>query len=124
VSIAAESTFFPRVSLVHHHETAGKLHQSVLDGCEFCRVLYDRFEDGQGEDIFCWYDGNEEEIDGDSHEEVECYITYNYDRNRRLLHFVQAAPMRHLMLSVRVYADEGMRCYCSLERGWKESVLC
>jgi hypothetical protein len=28
----------------YHHETVGRLHQSVLDGCEFCRVLYDGFQ--------------------------------------------------------------------------------
>jgi hypothetical protein len=67
----------------YHHETAGKLHQSVLDGCEFCRVLYDGFEAGQGE-----------EVDGDGFEEDECYLGYCYDRYRGLLGFKEATQMR------------------------------
>jgi hypothetical protein len=107
----------------YHHETVGKLHQSVLDGCEFCRVLYDGFQAGQGE-----------EVDGDGFEEDECYLGYGYDRRRHVFNFIEAAQMRQTqvedefprfyMISFRVYADEGMSCYCSLEVSWKGPVLC
>jgi len=63
----------------YHHKTAGKFLESVLGGCNFCHVLYDRLENGQVEEMN-WYDR--------SHEELECYLKYNYDHNRRFLQFV------------------------------------
>jgi hypothetical protein len=109
----------------YHHKTAGKLLESVLGGCEFCHVLYDRLEDGQVEEMH-WYDPG--------HEEVECYLKYNYDHNWRFLQFVQAPQMRHTqveaksprirMFSFKLYANEGVSCCCSLELNWKEPVLC
>jgi hypothetical protein len=108
-----------------HHETVEKFLQSVLDGCGFCRVLYDQFEEGQVEER-SWY--------GRDHKGAECYLKYKYLPKRSFLLFEQAAWMRQTQVeaespkirifSFRLYANEGVSCCCSLELNWKEPVLC
>lgn len=95
---------FPSEAGKSHHETVEKLHQSVLDGCEFCRVIYDGLE-------------QRVETDDDLFYKTESYLRYGYNVIQSVLKFeaermdAEAEIRRFQTVSFRVYIDEGVSCY-------------
>jgi hypothetical protein len=113
-----QKRYFTYVDRSGHHETAEKLHQSVQDGCEFCRVIYDGLESGQAETNDDLWD-----------ERNVCYLRYGYNSVEGVLKFeaqwiqAEAEIPRVQTLSFRVYADGGVSCYCSLKLSCSTSML-